>query len=432
MSTIIHAARSATLFAVLAAAASCRDMPTAVGAPDPARAVPAGPAAAGPASPVSAVTYGAIAWGTRVVGGTGDLEASSGPTALSTLGTCSMGGASASLAAVDLLPAGVTGAIRTRADTLHFADGTGVRARSEAAGVALLGGRITADLLTAVSTVSFRDGEFHADDAGTAFVGLRIDGRTVTATARNARVTLAGVGEVVLNQQGRRVTDGEARLAITLIRVLVREPNTLGLPVGADVELVRATSTLALGTTRAALRGAAHGAVVAGGPVASGPHALVNLPCGGTDGRTRTGTVSSITVAGILSTGAVVSTAEGVADADRPLAVTTSTVGSVDLLDGLVRADEVRARASLEGGRVSDAGSGFLGLQVAGRAITGDVAPNTRIHLEGLGTLWLRRVTGRDDFIHVRMLELVLEPGNRLGWTAGTTLRVGVAQVGLR
>ena len=76
--------------------------------------------------------------------------------------------------------------------------------------------------------------------------------------------------------------------------------------------------------------------------------------------------------------------------------------------------------------------SSFLDLSINGTPFSGTPAPNTRINLLGIGTLWLHRVFQNANSIHVIMIELIVTvPSNPLGLTPGTTVQVASAQVGI-
>jgi len=101
---------------------------------------------------------------------------------------------------------------------------------------------------------------------------------------------------------------------------------------------------------------------------------------------------SSVDVAGIpgvLSATALNTITSGMLDTPVTSSQTTSELGSLSVLNGLISADQVLAVASSyvnEAGAASNAtGSQLLGLVVAGRSIGSMPAPNTRIDLPGTG-----------------------------------------------
>jgi hypothetical protein len=54
-------------------------------------------------------------------------------------------------------------------------------------------------------------------------------------------------------------------------------------------------------------------------------------------------------------------------------------------------------------------------------------APNTKVSIAGLGTLWLHRVIQTSTSIEVRMVELVVDASNTLGLPIGADVRIAVA-----
>jgi hypothetical protein len=129
---------------------------------------------------------------------------------------------------------------------------------------------------------------------------------------------------------------------------------------------------------------------------------------------------SSLDVAGVpglLSASALNTITSGMLDTPVTSSQTTSELGTLSVLNGLIRADQVLAVASSyvnEAGAASDAtGSQLLGLVVAGQSIGSMPAPNTRIDLPGTGYVVLNEqtVTGNgvsSSGITVNMIHVVL------------------------
>jgi hypothetical protein len=376
------------------------------------------------------------AWGTRIDAEAGSVWAGSGPTAQSSIAACNPSSGSNSLASIHLSPVLVTGAVNTRADTLNFDDGVGTRTMSEVTGLSLLDGRITAGSVRAVSRAVLRGGNFRTNDAGSGFVDLRIDGVATGEVEAGARVRLPGLGVVILNEQVEHVTGSDAWLRVTMIRVVVREENAFGLPVGSQIRVSQATAGIQSLAFAESLRGGAHGTRIDGPVLQSAPTAALGLPCFGTDGEVIRREVAGFGVDGVLQTGLIATNARGLLDFEETLGLTTATVSTVNILNGLITADEVRARVRFERTdgaiRLGQGGSRFVNLRISGEAVGDDVAPNTRMVIDGVGTLVLRRVIRQDTFIQVRMIELTLDEGNPYDLTAGTRIRVSVAGAGLR
>ena len=114
-------------------------------------------------------------------------------------------------------------------------------------------------------------------------------------------------------------------------------------------------------------------------------------PVSGTDGAEADAAGSALNVAGALSSDFLNSITSGEIGAAEAGAQSTSSAASVNILNGLITADEVVANvmsSAGQSGAVSDAaGSTFTNLTVAGRSLSGDraVAPNTNVSLPGVG-----------------------------------------------
>ena len=149
---------------------------------------------------------------------------------------------------------------------------------------------------------------------------------------------------------------------------------------------------------------------------------------------TRTNSGAAVAIPGILTSGTVTDTAEGRAHLTTPSAAVTSTVEGVNLASGLVTATAVSAAVTAIGNppTLGDQSS-FVGLSVAGFPAIGDnVAPNTKVSLAGLGTLWLHRQIKTANKITVIMVQLVVTvPSNPLGLAVGTTVNVAYASVSI-
>lgn len=375
------------------------------------------------------------AYGTKVNVGS---IVKSGPTSLVSLGCTSEVGITKqnTVATVDALPLAKAGVVNTKAETLETSTGVATRTTAETAGVNLLAGLIRADLVRAVSTTSRDSNGFHTSAEGSTFANLVVGLTSISATpAPNTTISLAGVGKVVLNEQLRKVGGKSASLTVNMIHVYVTITNDLlGIKAGTEIVVSHARSALG-GPAVALLDGFAYGSKAnVADLVISGPQAFVGMPCLGTNGKVKTNVIAGINVPGIINSGTVKSTAQGTATSTEASGETTSTVESLNLLNGLVKATVVKAdaHASSDGNtsQFSDAGSTFLSLSVAGHPqISANVAKNTKVELAGIGTLYLHRVIKKSTSIEVRMIELVItDGGNPLGLALGSNIRVAVAK----
>jgi len=335
------------------------------------------------------------------------------------------------VADVTLPPLLSTGTINTSADTLTSPIETKTSARVQNAN--LLSGVITASEVRSVSSTSHNSTGFHTSARGTSFTSLRVAGLDVTGTVpRNTRISLTGFGYVVLNEQIRHIGTRTASLTVNAVHLVVDQANVLNIPVGTNVIVAHARSALR-GPVAGTLDGFAYGSrAQVGNVVTSGPSFRVILPCLGTKGKLKVNDGLGISVPGVLVTGAIHNTARGTINASSAVGETTSTVDSANLVSGLVTATVIKADAhSATDGTTftfSDAGSSFGSLSVQGfGGIGADVPANTKLHISGVGTLWLHRVIQKSNSIEVRMIELVVKHANTLGLPVGSDIQVAVA-----
>src|SRR5256712_7831959 len=156
----------------------------------------------------------------------------------------------------------------------------------------------------------------------------------------------------------------------------------------------------------------------------SGQSPLAVLPAvSGTDGATADAEGSALNVAGALSSDFLNSITSGEIGTAETGAQSTSSAASVNILNGLITADEVVANVMSsvgQSGAVSDAaGSTFTNLTVAGQSLSGDqaLAPNTNVSLPGVGYVVLNEQIPTGDgvttsgltvnMIHVYLQSLV-------------------------
>jgi hypothetical protein len=159
----------------------------------------------------------------------------------------------------------------------------------------------------------------------------------------------------------------------------------LGLVVGLVAGLAAAGSAQSVG-------GQAYSTYVNTPLGSSGQSPLAVLPAvSGTDGAEADAEGSALNVAGALSGDFLNSITSGQIGPAEAGAQSTSSAASVNILSGLITADEVVANVTSSAGQsgaLSDAaGSTFTNLTVAGQSFSGDqaVAPNTNVSLPGVG-----------------------------------------------
>src|SRR5947199_8989487 len=188
----------------------------------------------------------------------------------------------------------------------------------------------------------------------------------------------------------------------------------LGLVVGVVARLAAAGSAQSVG-------GQADSTYVNTPLGSSGQSPLAVLPAvSGTDGAEADAEGSALNVAGALSSDFLNSITSGQIGTAEAGAQSTSSAASVNILNGLITADEVVANvmsSAGESGAFSNAdGSTFTNLTVAGQSLSGDqaVAPNTNVSLPGVGYVLLNEQIPTGDGVTssrltVNMIDVYLE-----------------------
>jgi hypothetical protein len=390
--------------------------------------------AAAPAMAQAAATetaFSGSAYGTLVTVGS---TVRSGRSALSTLGCTSQTGVTHtnSVASVSAPPLLTSGTVSTSVASEATPAGPATTSMATTQAASALSGLVKAALVRSVSTTTeHMPGSFGTSAAGTEFVGLVVAGHHISGTpAPNTKITLPGVGYVILNQQVPKITNTQASLTVIAIHVVVTKPNPTA-KVGTQIIVSFAQSALG-GPVSGLLDGLAYGASAhVGTTVIAGKEFPESLSCLGTNGKTRTNQGVGLSIPGILTSGTVTDTVQGTATATTASAAASSAVQGLNLLGGTVKATAIKAAVSATGNPPAFGDtSTFLNLTVAGHpGIGAHVAPNTKVTLAGLGTLWLHRRIETQDKITVIMVQLVVTvAGNPEGLKVGTTVDVAYAQ----
>jgi hypothetical protein len=364
--------------------------------------------------------YTASAFGTAVKVG---KTVVSQQTSLCALGCTTRIGVHTSNSALSTSVTGVlsTSTVATQAATSAIASGSEVTATSTIQGVSVLLGVVQATTVEAASTTSETGtaaGDTAVSAAGSKFVGLSVLGKAISGTpAPNTKITLPGLGYVILNQQTGNAGAHSTGLQVTMIDVVVNQENSQGYAIGTHVRVAEAQTSIH-SPVAAVLRGDAYATSVrVGSVVSSGRTALVGLGCFETGSHKNTTATVSIPV---LTSATATDTARGDVTDTTARGTTRSTIENLNLLSGLVTATTIHSTARVVDnvGAVSTSGSAtFVDLAVAGHpGISSTPAPNTQLTIAGLGTLWLNRV---------------VQTSNSYGLAVGTVVRVGVASAGV-
>ncbi len=316
-------------------------------------------------------------------------------------------------------------------------------AQSNTAAITLVGGLISAQQITAVSTTTIDDnGNFHVSAAGSTFNQLNVLGRVYNGSVpANTRINLPLLGYVVLNEQVSNIGTENTTMTVNMIHVYVTLGNLLGLPLGTQVIVSNATSGMYNVPAPGIISGGSYGTQVTGTVIASllsSPTAPEVLPCTGTNGAVLTNAQVRVTLPSILTTGALTDTVESNETYSGSSGENTSTIVGLNLLNSLVTASVLKAQVDgsvdVYGNEYVSGEGTFLGLSVAGHPeITDNIPENTAVDLLGLGTLYLKRqiYSGFPPAMEERALELIVNQTNVLGLPIGLDVIVGDAYISL-
>ncbi len=307
------------------------------------------------------------------------------------------------------------------------------RTTAKVEGVRALGGLITADAVKSVAKTTATHTNITSSTVGSKFVNLRVAGSAVqTDVRRNTRIDLPGVGYVVLNRVVVFDAPGRQTLTVEGMRLVITKSNDFGLPVGSRIVVSHAVSGFDRDEPTAVIGGAAYATSGRFRTLEltnqAGRSAAVYLGCRDLDRPKQTNTINRTAVDGVAATGSGETSAEGrTTTTGGIVAKTTAKTEDLNLLDGLVTADAVRAssqtRKEAKFSATAD-GSRFVNLKVLGKPLaSADVAPNTKVDLPGIGRaiLFEKRVQRSSERVSlaVKMVRVVIEKDNTLGLPVG-------------
>lgn len=383
-------------------------------------------------------TYLPTAYGTSAFVGNTVIVGQTAPASLA--GYCGTSqdplSASFTAAGVTLLPLITGGAVNTTVSS----SAQQAQAEADTTAISLLGGLVSAQEITAVSTTTVDDsGNFHVSAAGSTFNNLSVLGHVYNGSVpANTRITLPLLGYIVLNEQTSSIGSSNATMTVNMIHIHITGVNLLGLQAGTEVIVSNATSGIYNEQAPGIIQGGSFGSLILGSLLNSTTTVPEVLPCQGTNGAVATNTQAGITVPGILTSGTVVDTAESNLTPDLSSGENTSTIQGLNLLNGLITASVLRAQvdASVDDNFdiTLNGQDSYVGIAVAGHPeITDNIPENTSIPLLGLGTLYLKRIINGSNpaGIEVRSLELEVDQSNSYGLPIGLDLIVGDAYISI-
>jgi hypothetical protein len=176
----------------------------------------------------------ANAYGLLGVTKVGSSFVKSGPWALATI-PCTGGSSNVSVASVTLAGVGSTGTITDKAFGQITSQGPSANSSSNVQSVNLLNATITADVVSTKALAAFINGSGSAS-ATTTLVNAKVLGVSISANpTRNTRITIPGLGFVVVNEQKVIITSTGASASVNAFDIVVTTSNSFGLPVGTRI-----------------------------------------------------------------------------------------------------------------------------------------------------------------------------------------------------
>lgn len=363
---------------------------------------------------------------------TSDLTALSGVNTVNSSATSSNSTAGVTVKSVLTL-----GAVTTSTTISPISGGKQLVADVRTAGVNLLNGVITAKAVETVDTITYQNGVSSAE-VHTNFVGLKIAGIKLPINLpKNFMISLPGVATVVINQSiaGAVGTTAEGignGIAVTLLRPRGNNQAGAAAYVSSTFAVV---GDLSLPSTGHGIGGNAYAtkvdaAVGTLASVRSDPTAIATVPYTGTDNGPVVNSTAAVNLSPALRIGAITDTATGTNTTAVGDAETTSKIASVNLLNGLIKADAITSDAHVRvptGHTASVSGSSQLvNLVIAGRRIPINVRPNTVINIGSIATVTINQQQATPFSITVRALDITLLNA-RNGLPAGAEIQIATA-----
>ncbi|HEX9377321.1 MAG TPA: choice-of-anchor P family protein [Actinomycetota bacterium] len=396
----------------------------------PAVSAGAAPGAAG-RSTVTRTIYHGSAWGSTVVQ---DQAITSGHSAPVTLACVTLPGTTYqnSVASVNVQTMFHTGEVVDTASAIAQGGLQTAKETSTVHNLSMIDGMVKADFLKSVSrTTRHSDGSYTFSTVGSQFGGLVINGQAMNQAPEHQIIELPGLGRIILFQHAKSIRGTVAQQFVNMLTIEILHQNDQGIPVGTRMVIAHALSRM----SRAAgpLGGRAWGSrLKAGDTLESGPSFTTYLPCTGTKGVLLKQSGLAANLPAPISLGTITNTAQGTVGLTETKGETTSSIANVDLGDGQITADLIKADTAVDkkaGAPVFDtSGSHFGGLVVNGEPQSASPDPNTVIEIPNLGRVILYEVTKGKHFAIVRMFHLKVLEDNP-DFPVGTDLVLGYSKI---
>jgi hypothetical protein len=323
-----------------------------------------------------------------------------------------------SLASANITSLATLGAISTNTSSSQIPGGVQVTSHVRTAGVNLLNGLIKADAVDTTAIARFANG-VATSDTSTTFVNLKIVGVNVPVTIqKNLNINIPGVVQIVLNASFTAKTADSVMTQGAGLYLSLLKPQGAN-AIGAAVYIN--PTYAAIGTVdpvlNTAVGGYAYGTKVSANVgtlanVRADPTAPISLAGGGTNGITKYNAIAAVNLNPVLQIGAITTSATGTNDATVADARTTVEIAGINLFNGLIKADAIRAVAHAHrpagGPTTTDRSTTFVNLTIAGTVIPINVSQNTVINVANLGTVTINQQGATPDAVLARVIDIKL------------------------
>ncbi|HZU70463.1 MAG TPA: choice-of-anchor P family protein [Ktedonobacteraceae bacterium] len=342
---------------------------------------------------------------------------------------------SATAGSLSLSGFATSGSLVDKVTTNYSMSTVSVQASSDVQNVNVLSGLISADEVDAVAASTATSSSASSSNNST-FTNLVVLGNHINGTpAPNTKITLPGLGYVILNEQVGPVNHHtQTHISVTAIDVVVTTTNGFNLPIGTHILIAHAESGITVLSFPAIVGARAYGLLtydkIDRNFVKSGPFANVSIGC---SGGNKTNSVASVTVPVIGSTGTITDTAFGKIQPAGGNANSSSTVEQLDLLSGLISADTVMSstKTAFSTSGSASATTSLVNAVVNGVPISANPAPNTRIDIAGLGYVIVNeqtlKVTSSRASASVNAFDVVVTANNSYGLPIGVHIIIAHA-----
>ncbi len=183
----------------------------------------------------------AHSYGFNVIGRSGSGSVSSTPVAPANL-DCTGGYAQNGAASASSQQAGSVGAVNDTVSGQIASSGTTATGIATIANPNLLGGLIRGSQVTATANAARNTSG--SGSASTVLTNMTIDGIPASRSpAANTRVSLLGLGYVILNEQTSSVNASGATETVNAVDIYVTQTNIFGIPIGTQIILGHATAS---------------------------------------------------------------------------------------------------------------------------------------------------------------------------------------------